>query len=123
MPSVHSIAKAFAAGAGGALVFLIIFWLLNRIGLTPDQPFPAFWYKQLVWGGIWGFAFLIPLLRGQWWLRGPIVGAAASLVAIFVFGPGLGILPGEVIVMIFILNCVAWGLPAAYLNDEILRND
>jgi hypothetical protein len=123
MIRINSAAEAFAAGAAGALIFLIVFWILNQIGITPDQPFPAFWYKQLVWGGIWGFAFLIPLLRGQWWLRGLIVGAVASLAAIFVFGPGIAILSPKTIVMIFVLNCVAWGMPAAYLNDEVLRND
>ena len=121
MKNLSTIAKAFAAGAGGAVVFLIVYLILNEAGITPNQAFPEFWYKQIVWGGIWAFLLLIPVLRGKWWLRGVIVGVLASLAAIFFFNPGLQNAPVQVLVMVFILNGVVWGVPAAWLNDVAMR--
>jgi hypothetical protein len=27
-------------------------------------------YPRIVWGGLWGFLFMLPMGRGHWWLRG-----------------------------------------------------
>jgi hypothetical protein len=73
----------------------------------------------VVWGGIWGFAFMIPFLTGKWWLRGPIVGIAATLVAIFVFRGGQADL--TFVIGAVILNVVCWGLTAAFWYDRVVK--
>ncbi|MEJ2119333.1 MAG: hypothetical protein P8Z76_01250 [Alphaproteobacteria bacterium] len=117
---------AFASGAFG----VILFYLVLRGGLAagllnPPEPAlklltsKAFLYRSVVWGGIWGFAFMIPFLTGKWWLRGPIVGIAATLVAIFVFRGGQADL--TFVIGAVILNVVCWGLTAAFWYDRVVK--
>lgn len=78
-------------------------------------------YQKVVWGGIFGFLFLIPLRKyiRQWWLRAIIFGIVPSLVQMFlvfpfstpfgVGGTGLGALTP---VFVLIFNTIGWGIPA-----------
>jgi len=38
------------------------------VGIAPALT-PNWLYPRLVWGGLWGFLFMLPL-HGRWWLRG-----------------------------------------------------
>ena len=117
---------AFAAGAFG----VILFYLVMQAGIGAGIMKPTgkalefltsklFLYRSVVWGGIWGFAFMIPFLKGKWWLRGPIVGAAATLVAIFVFRGGQADL--TFVIGAVVLNVVCWGLTAAFWYDKVVK--
>lgn len=78
----------------------------------------AFIYKQVVWGGIWGFLFSVPLLQPHWWARGLIVGTLATIAAIFVFQQAVP--PPIFIVYAFVLNAIFWGLSAAFWRDRVM---
>ena len=64
-------AMSFAARAFGALVNSVAVWaagayrLTARLGVGIAPALTANWlYPRLVWGGLWGFLFLLPL-RGR----------------------------------------------------------
>jgi hypothetical protein len=86
--SLKNLSLTFAAGCLGGLANAVFIWLFGAIGLTSAPGVhlaPAFtppWlYQKLVWGGIWGWLFLLPVglsypVRGllftwgpSWWLR------------------------------------------------------
>ena len=117
----------FAAGAFGGLVNSVAVWtagaygLTARLGVAIAPALTAGWlYPRLVWGGLWGFLFLLPL-RGSWWLRGLVVSLAPSafqLLWVFpqmtahgLFGLRLGVLTPA---FVLAANAV-WGLAAAWL--------
>lgn len=118
MNIISGILRSFGAGAiGGAanVLLLLYFWHLQIIPgpeLTPDF-IKMFLYKQMVWGGIWGFAFLIPIMTRHWILRGLVWGVAATAVALYVFK----VAPVSVlsIVIGLAVNSGAWGLVASGL--------
>lgn len=117
---------AFVSGCAGVVTFFVGAFILIGLGVIPDAAAgqfetKAFMYKQLTWGGIWGFLFVLPVLRSMWWLRGLIVGALASLAALFIFMPQLP--PAQVIVLVFVLNAVFWGVPAAWWHDRVMDED
>ncbi len=117
---------AFVSGCAGVIVFFAAAHVLIAVGIIPDAAAgqfssKAFIYKQVTWGGIWGLPFVLPLLRPMWWLRGLIVGALASLAALFIFMPQLP--PVPTIVLVFVLNAVFWGVPAAFWHDRIMDED
>src|SRR5512132_2558441 len=77
-------AMSFAAGAFGALVNSLAVWaagvyrLTARLGVGIAPALTPNWlYPRIVWGGIWGFLFLLPL-QGRWWLRGILLSLAPS---------------------------------------------
>jgi hypothetical protein len=58
----------FAAGCFGGLLNSLAVWIFGEVGITSAlgvkiaPPLTAAWlYPRLVWGGIWGVLFLIPL--------------------------------------------------------------
>src|SRR3546814_9004764 len=102
MELLRSLSRAFVSGCVGVVGFFIGAYLFIAVGLIDAPPVvetfqsKAFIYKQVVWGGIWGLLFVLPLLRPFWWARGLIVGGLATLAAIFVFQPEeIGRAPSE----------------------------
>jgi hypothetical protein len=127
MDVLRRLSLAFASGCFGVLLFYVAIRAGLAAGLInpPEAALKfltskAFLYRQVVWGGIWGFAFMIPFLKGKWWLRGPIVGFVASLAAIFVFGSG-AIPPAPRLIAILVLNMGFWGLTAAFWHDKAVK--
>jgi hypothetical protein len=119
---------SFAAGAFGALINSLAIWaagahhLTARLGVRIAPHLAADWlYPRIVWGGLWGFLFMLPLVRGHWWLRGIILSlgpSAFQMLYVFpretgegYFGLGLGTLTP---VFVLAANAV-WGLSAAWL--------
>jgi hypothetical protein len=76
---------SFAAGALGALVSSVAIWAAGAyhltarlgIGIAPALA-PNWLYPRIVWGGLWGFLFILPLMQGHWWLRGIILSLAPT---------------------------------------------
>ena len=120
-------AVSFAAGAFGALINSLAVWaagaygLTARIGVAIAPALTAGWlYPRLVWGGLWGFLFLLPL-RGSWWLRGLSVSLAPSAFALLYVLPQLtghglfGLRLGALTPAVVLAANAVWGLAAAWL--------
>lgn len=115
----------FAAGCVGGLISSITLWLLGdlgvckKLGVAISPHLSAGWlYPKIVWGGIWGFLFVLPLLRSGIISRGFFFSLVPTCVQLFYFYPivsnkgllglELGILTP---VLIFTINLL-WGITA-----------
>jgi len=84
----------FAAGSLGALVSALAMWLAGRYGLTQAlgvrwaPALSAHWlYPRIVWGGLWGFLFLLPLFGSRWLLKSLVLALVVTLIKLFVIFP------------------------------------
>jgi len=84
----------FAAGCLGALANSLGLWLLGHFGITQTMGIaiapaltPAWLYPRIVWGGIWGLAFILPMLDAKILLKGTILSIFPTLVQLFVVFP------------------------------------
>ena len=124
--SVKEVSLTFAAGALGGLANSLVLWLFGAVGLNQflgvalaPQLTPAWLYPRLVWGGIWGVLFLLPMLTTRVWSRGFIFSLGPTLVQLFVvfpmkahkgmMGMDLGVLTPAFVVL---FNAI-WGWAAA----------
>lgn len=87
----------FAAGAFGACANSLAVWACGHLGLTAALGVslaPALtlgWlYPRLVWGGLWGLLFALPMTFRSWVVHGVVVGLAPALAQLFVFFPRAG---------------------------------
>lgn len=125
MDWLRRLSWAFVAGCVGTIGFYIGIRLGMASGLVAGPP-PAmeflaskgFFYRQVVWGGIWGLLLVVPFLSGMWWLRGPVAGGLATLAAIFIFRPEVPPLP--LIVNMVVLNAGFWGVTAGFWHDKVM---
>lgn len=116
----------FAAGCLGALASSLVVWLLGRYGINQSlgvaiaPSLTTFWlYPRIVWGGLWGFLFLLPWLRSKALSRGLLYSlfpTLAQLLYIYPYqeyhgflGLKLGLLTP---VLVFAFNAI-WGVTAA----------
>lgn len=131
---LRSASLVFAAGVFGALLNSVAAWLFGMLGITGALGVkmalpltPAWLYPRLVWGGLWGFLFLLPVLRDSPVLRGLLWSIGPTLVQLLVvfplkahkgmFGLDLGAMTP---VLVVILNAI-WGIGAAlwlYVTEE-----
>jgi hypothetical protein len=123
-----SILLVFAAGCAGGLANSITVWLFGTLGITPALGVsiapaltPDWLYPRIVWGGIWGFLFLLPFLRDNYLLRGGIFSLGPTLVQLFIVFPfkgdkGLmGIDLGTLTPLFVVFFNLVWGVKAAIL--------
>ena len=116
----------FAAGCLGGLMNSLAVWIFGVIGITSAlgvkiaPPLSAPWlYPRLVWGGIWGLLFLLPLMQKRFLFRGLIYSLGPTIVQLFIVFPmkaskgvmgfDLGLLTP---LFVFVFNAI-WGLTAA----------
>ena len=116
----------FAAGAFGGLLNSLAVWIFGVIGITSALGVkiapalsPPWLYPRLVWGGIWGILFLLPLMQKRYLYRGLIFSIGPTLVQLFIVFPvkaskgimglDLGLLTP---LFVFVFNAI-WGLAAA----------
>jgi hypothetical protein len=118
---------AFAAGGIGGLVNSVALWLAGQNGLTAllrvnIQPrlTPEWLYPRLVWGGLWGFLLILPLVKSKPILRGILISLGPTLAQLFYFFPSvqhkgvMGIALGTLTpLVVFVLNAI-WGLTAVF---------
>jgi hypothetical protein len=127
MNILTKLSLVFAAGCLGGLVNSLAVWLFGDIGITSalgvkiaPQLTASWLYPRLVWGGIWGFFFLLPLLRRQnVFIRGMIFSLGPTIVQLFIIFPvkaGKGVMGFELglltPLLVFIFNAI-WGITAA----------
>ena len=122
----RTLSLVFAAGCVGAVANSLLVYLFGDLGINAALGVkiapgltPAWLYPRVVWGGLWGFLFLLPIFRSSLLARGLLFSLGPSLVMFFVvfplkakkgmFGLELGSLtPG----LVLFFNGV-WGVTAA----------
>jgi hypothetical protein len=84
----------FSSGAFGGLINSIIVWIFGMLGITSAfgvEIAPVLtksWlYPRIVWGGLWGFLFLLPFFRGSYLFRGLLFSLGPTLVQLFIIFP------------------------------------
>jgi hypothetical protein len=124
---VRNLSFVFAAGCLGGFVNSIAVWLFGYVGITAlfkvqiAPTLTASWlYPRIVWGGIWGFVFLLPFLQRKYLYKGILLSLLPSLVQLFIVFPlkaNKGILGVELgsltPIFVLIFNFV-WGITAAF---------
>lgn len=117
----------FAAGCLGGLVNSVVVWAAGDFGIAGSlgvsiKPVltPLWLYPRIVWGGIWGILFFLPLLKSKTLARGSLLSLFPTIVQLFIVFPyksGKGIAGIELGLMtpafVLIYNWV-WGVVTAY---------
>ena len=123
---LKNITLVFAAGCLGGLVNSLAVWFFGDTGITPalgvkiKPMLSAAWlYPRIIWGGIWGFLFLLPLKRNLFLLNGLIFSLGPTLIQLFVIFPikaqkgVMGLELGTLTPLLVIFFNAIWGITAA----------
>ena len=124
---LHKISLYFAAGGLGGLVNSIAAWMCGAYGISAalqvalaPRLTPAWLYPRIVWGGIWGLLFWLPMVKSRFVLRGLIVSLGPTLVQLLYIYPTvlhkglLGLKLGTLTPVLVILLNAVWGIAAAF---------
>jgi len=124
--AVKEVSLAFAAGVLGGLANSLTVWLFGLVGLNQllgvslaPALTPAWLYPRLVWGGLWGWLFLLRFPRLAYLSRGLVFSLGPSLVQIFLVFPlkaqkGVGgIELGYLTPLLVLFFNAVWGLVTA----------
>jgi len=116
----------FAAGCIGGLLNSLAVWIFGEIGITSafgvkiaPQLSASWLYPRIVWGGIWGVLFLLPLMEKRFIFRGLIFSLGPTIVQLFIVFPikaGKGVMGldlGLLTPLLVIVFNAIWGLAAA----------
>ena len=118
----------YAAASLGGLAVVLTAWSLGQIGVAealgvaiePALDLPWI-YRLVVWGGLWGVIFLLPLKLEPLWLKALVLTLAPVLAALVIFAPMRG---GALFALdrgalaplyIYLIN-IPWGLATAYVG-------
>ncbi len=125
---VRSASLAFAGGCFGGLVNSLAVWIFGAAGITAalgvaiaPELTPPWLYPRIVWGGLWGFLFLLPVPKGSWAVRGLVFSLGPSLAMLLVVFPAktaagiLGLGLGALTPALVLFFNALWGLSAAWL--------
>jgi hypothetical protein len=84
----------FAAGCLGALANSITVWLFGYYGINSffgvsiaPSLSPDWLYPRIVWGGIWGLIFILPILQSKLLLKGAILSLFPTAIQLFFVFP------------------------------------
>lgn len=122
-----NISLAYAAGCLGGLANSLTVWLFGALGISQAlgvslaPPLTRAWlYQRVVWGGLWGFLFLLPVkgltypARGLLFSLGPSLG---QLLVVFPFQAQMGFFGfrlGYLTPALVLFFNAVWGVFAAY---------
>jgi hypothetical protein len=91
---MKNILLVFAAGCLGALLQILAmnvanhYGLIHSVGVELSSSYSPQWiYPRIVWGGLWGFIFLLPLLSSSVFLRSFVMCLIPTCAQLFVFYP------------------------------------
>jgi len=124
----------FASGSLGGLTNSLVVWLFGSygitkaLGVTMAPAFSAQWlYPRIVWGGIWGALFLLPLYPNRILKRGLLLSLGPTIAQLFIVFPYdakkgmMGVALGTLTPLFVIFFNAVWGVTAAtwirYLRD------
>jgi hypothetical protein len=114
----------FASGCLGGLANSLAFWLVGDLGFTRMAGIalapalsPQWLYPRLVWGGIWGFAFVLPFMRSRLIGKGLVLSLLPTSYQLFFVFPGsragmLGIGLGLLTPLLVLILNMIWGFVA-----------
>ncbi len=124
--AVHTISLFFAAGCLGGLINSLVVWGFGTAGITQALGVsiapalnPAWLYPRIVWGGLWGFTFLLPLVKGRLLTKGLVLSLGPTLVQLLIVFPFkadkgmLGLDLGLLTPLFVLVFNAVWGLAAA----------
>jgi hypothetical protein len=116
---------AFSSGCVGGLVNSLVSWFFGAVGITAAVGVqitpaltPPYLYQRMVWGGIWGFLLLLPILRDSIWSRGILLSLGPTIVQLFIVFPirlnkGLmGLELGQLTPLFVVIYNAIWGIGA-----------
>lgn len=129
------VSLGFAAGCFGALLNSLTLWAFGALGinhllgvsLNPALT-PAFLYPRLVWGGLWGFLFLLPWRSREIYRQGLLYSLGPTLVQLFVVFPYrlqkgfLGLELGLLTPLLVIIFNAVWGLGTVWWLRRAARD-
>ena len=125
---MRNLSLVFVAGCWGALWNSLAVWLSGYLGIAPALT-PAFLYPRLVWGGLWGLLFLLPMGRWSFPARGLLFSLAPTLVQLFLVFPlkahkgVLGLQLGYLTPLLVVFYNAVWGYAAGWwLNWAAMNN-
>jgi hypothetical protein len=121
---LHDLALCFAAGAAGGAAKGLLVWGCKYFavsaalaGYLASALHPPGLYARIVWGGLYGLLFLLPVARGSVWLSGFLWGGVASLLQLVILPllthGGLHLMP-VLVLSTLVLNSL-WGCVTALL--------
>ena len=91
---MKKILVSFGAGALGGLVCSLLMWFLGYKGVTESfhisiaPSLTAAWlYPRIVWGGVYGLLFILPMFPTQFFVKGLLLGLVPAAVQLFVAYP------------------------------------
>ena len=116
----------FAAGCFGGLLNSLAVWIFGELGITSafgvkiaPQLSAPWLYPRIIWGGIWGLLFLLPLMKSRFIARGLIFSLGPTIVQLFIVFPvkaNKGIMGFDLglftPLFVLVFNAI-WGLTAA----------
>jgi hypothetical protein len=118
----------YAAASPGGLAVVLSAWVRGQIG-EADRPGvaikpklePTWVYRAMVWGGLWGLIFLVPIKIEPLWLKGALLTLAPILAAFVYFipmrGPAMFALDKGALAPPYIhVSNLPWDLLTAYLG-------
>ncbi|MEJ2325151.1 MAG: hypothetical protein P8Y77_10325 [Nitrospirota bacterium] len=124
--TIRKLSLVFSAGAFGGLVNSIAVWAFGAAGVAAALGVriapaltPGWLYPRLVWGGIWGALFLIPV-RASHFARGLLWSLGPSAVQLFVVFPVkahkgmMGLELGALAPLFVLFYNALWGIGTAY---------
>ena len=84
----------FSAGCLGALVHSLVSWQFGQQGIVQwlgvsivPALTPAWLYPRIVWGGIWGLMFILPLFNAKFLFKGGLLSLFPTAVQLFYLFP------------------------------------
>lgn len=91
---MKNILSCLGAGALGALIMCLSMWLSTKYGVTQSLgvaiqgSIASEWmYPRIVWGGVWGLLFLLPLFASTLFARSFVLALIPTLVQLFIIYP------------------------------------
>ncbi|MGD2127185.1 MAG: hypothetical protein PVG99_13955 [Desulfobacteraceae bacterium] len=116
----------FSSGCLGGLANSLVLWLFGRaeipmsLGVKLAPHLTANWlYPRLVWGGIWGVLFLLPIFRNRTVRQGLFFSLGPSIVQLFMVFPYhankgmLGLDLGRLTPLFVLFFNAVWGITTA----------
>ena len=116
----------FSAGCSGGLAYSIAVSTFGDLGITSALGVsfhhgltPGWVYSRIVWGGIWGILFFLPLSQSNLFFKGTILSLLPSAFQLFVVFPlltnrGIGGLElGLLTPLVILIFNWLWGVATA----------
>jgi hypothetical protein len=133
--SLKNLSLVFVAGLVGGLLNCLVVWLFGWLGIAQAlgvQIAPplttALLYPKLVWGGLWGLLFLVPMGRVSFPVSGLIFSLGPSLMQLFLVFPlqahkgVLGLQLGALTPVFVLFYNAVWGVAAGWWLNLVRRN-